>query len=37
MTSTQVIKIIAFLLYAATALLGMWYGVQYSIMVSTIS
>jgi len=24
-------------LYATTALLGMWYGVQYSIMVSTVS
>ncbi|GAU27827.1 hypothetical protein TSUD_114070 [Trifolium subterraneum] len=46
MTSTQVIMIIAFLLYAsaldgtlyaATALLGMCYGVQYSIMVPTVS
>ncbi|WJX70075.1 hypothetical protein P8452_54223 [Trifolium repens] len=46
MTSTQVIMIIAFLLYAsaldgtlyaATALLGMCYGVQYSIMIPTVS
>nr|XP_027190051.1 protein NUCLEAR FUSION DEFECTIVE 4 isoform X2 [Cicer arietinum] len=46
MTCTQVIMIIAFLLYAsaldgtlyaATALLGMCYGVQYSIMVPTVS
>ncbi|CAK8535633.1 unnamed protein product [Lathyrus sativus] len=46
MAITQVIMIIAFLLYAsalegtlyaATALLGMCYGVQYSIMVATVS
>ncbi|CAI8611826.1 unnamed protein product [Vicia faba] len=46
MSITQVIMIIGFLLYAsaldgtlyaATALLGMCYGVQYSIMVATVS
>lgn len=46
MTSTQIIMIVAFLLYAsaldgtlyaATALLGICYGVQYSIMIPTVS
>ncbi|KAL2332494.1 hypothetical protein Fmac_020075 [Flemingia macrophylla] len=46
MTSTQIIMIIAFLLYAsaldgtlyaATALLGICYGVQYSVMIPTVS
>ena len=46
MTSTQIIMIIAFFLYAsaldstlyaATALLGICYGVQYSIMFPTVS
>ncbi|KAK7325273.1 hypothetical protein VNO77_29432 [Canavalia gladiata] len=46
MTSTQIIMIVAFLLYAsaldgtlyaATAMLGICYGVQYSVMVPTVS